>query len=91
MVRTPRFNAGIWLLAILVVAGLVLLALDWKRTLTIMALCLALALALTVILAIPTFLISLCLEHSLSKASKRTKIVAQSCFQFVGEIFSQIT
>jgi hypothetical protein len=72
----------------LILAGLVVLAMAWKALLLAVVLFIVVGSTLAIVIGVPTFLISLCLEWSLTKAWERAKSVAIGCFYVVGEFLS---
>jgi len=77
-----------WL--VLLCVGVLVLVFNWKSFLAALAVAVVLSAVLSIIVAIPTFLISLCLERSFSKAVQRTKKVAAACLGVVLDLCSHI-
>ncbi len=65
--------------AALVLAGLIVLAIEWQKVLFALVLALVVGTTLAIVLCVPTFLVSLCWEQSFGKAWKRTCVVAFYC------------
>ncbi len=74
----------------LIIASLVAAVMFWKPLLIVLGIVLILGTALAVLVGIPTFLISLCIERSLVKAAKRTGTVVVYCYAFVAECAANI-
>lgn len=74
----------------LIVAGLLFAVVFWKPLLIALAMFLVLGTALAVVVGIPTFLISLCIEWSLQKAAQRTGKVVACCYALVAELASNV-
>ena len=70
--------------------GVVALILDWKHTLGVVAIGCLLAVAVTTIVALPSFVVFLCLDWSIVKAARKTGFVAHRCLEFVGDIVAQL-
>lgn len=70
----------------LLLAGIIVLAIDWQRVLAILAIGCALALLLSAIISLPVFVISLCVEWSVEKAARRTRQAACVCVGIVAEL-----